>query len=66
MATIYENALVLSTSSFPATFRSFFSDFLSALLAQPFGARLIDVLQMMTATGNFPTEHIVDYSLIFE
>jgi hypothetical protein len=26
----------------------------------------IDVLQMMTATGNFPTEHIVDYSLIFE
>jgi hypothetical protein len=26
----------------------------------------IDVVRMMTATGNLPTERIVDYSLIFE
>jgi hypothetical protein len=26
----------------------------------------IDALQMMTVTGNLPTEHLVDYSLVFE
>jgi hypothetical protein len=36
-----------------------------ARVATPTNSR-IDVLQMMTATGNFPTEHIVDYSLVFE
>jgi hypothetical protein len=29
------------------------------------GAR-IDALQMMTAAGNLPTEHFVDYSLVYE
>jgi hypothetical protein len=33
--------------------------------APPNGAR-IDVGQMMTAAGKLPTEHFVDYSLVYE
>ncbi len=34
-------------------------------IAAPTNSR-IDVVRMMAATGNLPTERIVDYSLVFE
>jgi hypothetical protein len=36
-----------------------------ARVAAPTNTARMDVLQIMTAAGNLPTGHLVDYSLVF-
>jgi hypothetical protein len=37
-----------------------------AHVTAPTNSARIDALQMMTVTQNLPTEHFVDYSLVYE
>ena len=37
-----------------------------ARIAAPTNSARIDALQMMTVAGNLPTEHFVDYSMVYE
>jgi hypothetical protein len=37
-----------------------------ALVAAPMNGLGVDTMQMMTVAGNLPTEHFVDYSVVYE
>ena len=37
-----------------------------ARVAAPMNGPGIDTMQMMTVAGNLPSEHFVDYSLVYE
>jgi phosphotransferase system glucose/maltose/N-acetylglucosamine-specific IIC component len=49
-----------------AGFAGWIASTTQARVATPVNGARIDALQMMTAAGNLPTEHFVDYSLVYE
>jgi hypothetical protein len=49
-----------------AGFAGWIASTTQARVAAPVNGARIDALQMMMAAGNLPTEHFVDYSLVYE
>jgi len=48
-----------------AGFAGWIASTTQARVAAPLNGAHIDSLQMMTAAGNLPTAHFVDYSLVY-
>ena len=57
--------LFAATALILAGFAGWIASTTQARVAAPVNSARIDVGQMTTAAGNLPTEHFVDYSLVY-